>query len=97
MNELIIFEVYIQNKTGYKFSFCRLPSKTHGKFEDCLIDFEHVLCVITARNPLFVLLTSNFSAKAAMWWRNNMTNSDHTTIDSLTTSYDLSQIISAPT
>ena len=91
LNETIIFEVFIQNKIGYMFSSCTLPSKTHNEFEDLLHNFEHVLCGITATNSLFVFLTGNFSSSAVKWWRNNMTTIEDTKVDELTKSYDLSQ------
>ena len=42
----------------------------------------------------FVLMTGDFNARAAKWWRNDMNTNEGTKIDSITTSYGFSQIIS---
>ena len=51
---------------------------------------------IIAKNPLFVLITGDFNARSANWWKNDLSTSECTKVDSLTTSYGLSQIISDP-
>ena len=64
-----------------------LPSQTQDEFDDFLINFQPALSDIIASNPLFVLTTNDFNARAANWWRNDMTTTESTKIDSLTTSY----------
>ena len=39
-------------------------------------------------------MTGDFNARAAKWWRNDMNTNEGTKIDSITTSYGFSQIIS---
>ena len=66
-------------------SLYRSPSHAHDEFDDFLLNFEQI-CDIIARNPLFLLLTNDFNATAANWWWNDMTTTEGTKTDSLTTS-----------
>ena len=52
---------------------------------------------IIAKNPLFVLITGDFNLRSTNRWKNNLSTSKGTQVDSLTTSYGLSQIVSDPT
>ena len=52
---------------------------------------------IIAKNPLFVLITGNVNVRSSNWWKNDLSTSEGTQFDSLTTSYGLSRIISDPT
>ena len=61
---------------------------THDKYNDFLLGFKQVVYVI-ARNPLFVHVIDDLNARAANWWKNDMTTNEGTKIDSPTTSYSL--------
>ena len=52
---------------------------------------------IIAKYSLFVLITGDFNVRSTNWWKNDLSTSEDTQVDSLTTSYGLSQIISDPT
>ena len=97
VNECVIFEVSIKNKRGYVVSLYRSPSQTQDEFDIFLISFEQMIGDIIAKNPLFVLITGDFNVRSTNWWKNDLSTSESTQLDSLTTSYGLSQIISDPT
>ena len=80
----------------YIISLYRSPSQTHDEFDNLLLNFEQFLCDIFARNPFFVLITGDFNATTAKLWRNDTATTEVTKIDSITTSYSFSQIISDP-
>ena len=61
------------------------------------MSFEQLIGDIIAKNPLFVLITSDFNVRSINWWKNDLSTSEGTQVDSLTASYGLSQIISDPT
>ena len=82
-----MFEFCIQNKKVYVILLYRSPSQPHDEFDNFLLTFEQVLCDIIARSPFFVLITGDFNAREAKWWRNYMTTNEGTNIDSVTTSY----------
>ena len=47
------------------------------------------------KNPLFVLITGDVNVRSTnLWKKNDLSTSEGTQVDSLTTSYSLSQIIS---
>ena len=75
----------------------RLPSQTQDEFDIFLISFEQLIGDIIAKNPLFVLITGNFNGRSTDWWKNDLSPSEGTQVDLLTTSYGLSQIFSNPT
>ena len=52
---------------------------------------------IIAKNALLVLIADNFNVRSTNWWKNDLSTFEGTQVDSLTTSYSLSQIISDPT
>ena len=97
MNECIIFEVSIKNKREYVVSVYRLPGQTQDKFDIFLINLEQLIGNFIAKNPLFVLITGDFNARSTNCWKNDLSTSESTEVDSLTSSYRLSQIIFDPT
>ena len=46
---------------------------------------------------MFVLITGDFNVRPTNWCKNDLSTSEGTQVDSFTTSYGLSQIISNPT
>ena len=75
----------------------RSPSPTQDEFDIFLINFEQLISDIITKNPLFVLITGDFNVRSSNWWKNVLSTSEGTKVDSLTTSYVLNQIISDPT
>ena len=89
LNEYLIFEMSIKSKRRYVVSLHKSPSQTKDEFDVFLISFEQVIDDIIAEKS-FVQIKTN-------WWKNDLSTSEGTQVDSLTTSYGLSQIISDPT
>ena len=48
-------------------------------------------------NPYFTLITGNFNARYNRWWENDSNNTEGVSIDNLTSSYGLKQLIGEPT
>ena len=97
LNECLVFEVSIKNKRRYVVSLYRSPSQTQDKIDIFLINFEQLIGDIIAKNPLFVLITGDINVRSSNWWKNDLSTSEGTQVDSLTTSYGPSQIASDPT
>ena len=74
-----------------------MPSQTQDEFDIFLISFEKLIGGIIAKNPLFVLITGDFNARSTNHWKNDLSTSEGTQVDSPTTSYGLISIISDPT
>ena len=60
-------------------------------------NFEQLICDIITKNLLFVLITGDVNVRSSNWWKNDLSTSEGIQVDSLTTSYGLSQIISDST
>ena len=84
----------IKKKREYVVSLYRSPSQTQDEFDIFLISFEQLIGDIIAQKPLFVLITGDFNVRSTNWWKNDLPTSEGTQVDSLTTSYGLSQVIS---
>ena len=63
-------------------------------FNIFLINFEQLIDYITAKTLLLVLIIGGFNFRLTNWWRNDLSTSEGTQVDLLTTSNGLSQIIS---
>ena len=77
-------------------SLYRSPSQTQDEFDIFLINLEQSIGDIIVKNSLFVLITGDFNVRSSNWWKNDFSTSEGTQVDSLTTSYGLSQIVSDP-
>ena len=64
LNECNVFEVCIQNEKRYIVSLYRSLSQTQYESDVFLLNFEQDLCNIVVKNPLFVLVTSDFNVRA---------------------------------
>ena len=84
-------------KRGYVVSLYRSRNQTQDEFDIFLMSFEQLIGDIIAKNLLFVLITGDFNVRSTNWWKNDLSTSEGTQVDSLTTSHDLRQIISDPT
>ena len=62
-----------------------------------MINFEQLISDIVSKNPLFVLITGDFNVRSSNWWKNDLSTSEGTQVNSLTAFYGLSWIISDPT
>ena len=89
LNEYLTFEMSIKNKRRYGVSLHKSPIQTTDEFDVFLISFEQMIGAIFAEKS-FVQIKTN-------WWKNDLSTAGGTQVDSLTTSYGLSQIISDPT
>ena len=63
-----------------------------------IVNFEQVNAGsdIITKNPQVVLVTGNFNARSAKWWKNDQTTAEGVQIEPLISSYELTQVISEP-
>ena len=95
-NECLIF-VSAKNKRVCVVSLYRSASQIQDEFDFFLTNFEQLISDIIANNPLFVLITGDVNVRSSNWWKNDLSTSEGIQVNSLTTSYSLSEIISDPT
>ena len=59
--------------------------------------WEGIFDNINQCNPYFTLITGYFNARWKRWWENGSNNTEGVSIDNLTSSYGLKQLIAKPT
>ena len=75
----------------------RSPSQSTNVFDEFLRGFEDVIDYINQCNPYFTLITGDFIAPCNRWWEDDSNNTEGVSIDNLTSSYGLKQLIAKPT
>ena len=75
----------------------RSPSQPQDEFDIFLINIEQLISDIITKNPLFVIITAYFNVRSSNWWKNDLSTFEGIQVDSLTTFFGLSQIISDAT
>ena len=96
-NECIVCEVSTQNSKGYIGVIYRSPSQNTIEFESFLSNCEKLLNYITSNNGLFNIIVGDFNARSSVWWTKNITTTEGTQLESLTSVHGFHQLISQPT
>ena len=73
----------------------RSPSQSDIEFDDFVKKFELLLDNLYNLNPYFVILLGDFNAKLKKWKLDDNDTNEGTKIEAVTSSFGLSQIISA--
>ena len=97
LSECLALEISIQNKRGYVISLYRSPSQRKDEFDQFLLNSEQLISDRMSQNPHFTLVTGDFNVRSSSWWKNNLTTSEGSQVDAITSSYGLSQLICEPT
>ena len=50
-----------------------------------------------SQNPNFILVIGDFNVRSSSWWKNDLTTIECNQVNSITSSYDLNQLICEPT
>ena len=97
LSECLTLEVTISNKKGYVITLYRPPSQTSDEFQSFISNLEKLLININSFDPRFVILLGDFNAKSKPWSVNDTTTEDSTILKTVTSLYEMKQLISAPT
>ena len=97
LKECIIIELNLKNKKGYAITLYRSPSQSMDEFEQFLLNLDQLLHDISSLNPSFVMLLGDFNAKSSSWYSHDITSQEGFRIESLTSFYSFTQLISVPT
>ena len=84
-------------KKGYAITLYRSPSQNQSEFEHFLLSLEILLCNVRSKDPAFTILLGDFSARSKSWWVHDITNNEGTQIESISSLYGFSQLISETT
>ena len=94
--ECLVCEIDYDNKKIFIVTLYRSPSQSSDEFDDFLRSFEGIIDNINQCNPYFTLITGDFNARCNRWWENDSNNTEGVSIDNLTSSYGLKQLIAEP-
>ena len=97
LNECLVVEIAYEDKKCMIVSLYCSPSQTSEDFDSFLTNFENLIDTIFCNDPFLVLILGDFNAKLSSWSSNDIDTLEGISINDLTTSYGLTQLISDPT
>ena len=98
LSECLISEILYNNRKCIMGSLYRSPSHNNEEFNFFMREFETILENISdPGNPNLIFVVGDFNAKLSNWKTDDPDTHEGIEIDSLTSSYGLTQIISSPT
>ena len=74
-----------------------ISQSNNREFDEFLCGFEDVIDNVNQCNSYFTVITGDFNACCNRWWVNGSNNTEGVSIDNLTSSYGLKQLIAEPT
>ena len=84
-------------KKGYVITLYCSPSQNESEFEHFVLSLENLLCNIRSKDPAFTILLGDINARSKTWWVHDITNNEGTQIESISSLYGFSQLISEST
>ena len=75
----------------------RSPSENQSEFEHFLLSLEKLLCNIRNKDAAFTVLLDDFNVRSKSWRVHAITYNEGTQIESISSLYGFSQLISEPT
>ena len=97
LNECVIIELNLNGKKCYVISLYRSPSQSIDEFDEFLLSLDQILHDISSLNPYFIMILGDFNAKSSSWYDQDITSSEGLRLESLTSFYNFSQLITVPT
>ena len=97
LHECINFEIRIGGKLCRSVSLYRSPSQSQDDFESFANNFELNIDTATAHNTFLTVVLGDFNAKSNLWFKGDKTTHEGSTIDGITSTFGLQQIINEPT
>ena len=67
IEQCILCEINIQNKTGYVAVIYRSPSQSSNEFEEFLVNFDKLLNQVNMLKSSFTVILGDFNARSQSW------------------------------
>ena len=89
-------QININNEKGYIIVLYRSPSQTF-EFNNFQHNLDKILNDVEQLGSNFLIMLDDFNTKSKTWWTHDITTNEGVQIESLTSTYDLGQLISDST
>ena len=96
LNKCLALDIHIYNKKEFVISSYLSPSQSKEEFDLSLLNFRQLIFDTLSQNPLFIV-AGNFKVRLSSWQKNYLTTTEGSQVESVTSSYGLSQLIRGPT
>ena len=94
LSECLACKIVIGKKKGYVITWYGSKSQRQGEFEHFLLSLENLLSDIRSKDPVFTILLGDFNVRSKSCWVHDNTNNEGTQIESISSLYRFSQLIS---
>ena len=78
-------------------SICRTTRQSSDEYDTILLNFEQLLTYSNSIKPHMLLVTGDFNVRSSSWWSDDIGMVEGTPLESITSYYELDQIIIEPT
>ena len=95
--ERLACKISIQNKREFLVALCLLPSQSQDCFQMFLNEFEKLLASTTKKRSDFTVKVGDFNVRSITWWSGDITTTEGTNIEALTSYHGFEQVINGPT
>ena len=93
LHECINFEIRIGGKLCRFISLYHLPCQSQDDFKSFVDNFELNIDTATANHTFLTVIPGDFNAKSNLWCKGNKTTHEGSTIDGITSTFGLQQVI----
>ena len=97
LKECLKFELKIGDKSCNFIALYRFPSQSQDDFETFSDKFEMTLETLAQKGSFLTKIIGDFNAKSCIWYSHDKTNFEGRTIESITSQFELHQLINEPT
>ena len=96
LNESIVLEIRLANNTFFT-SIYRSPSQNKDQYDEFCSRFYMLMSNINDEKALAFTIIGHFNARSKKWWSQDITNSQGSITDTLTSTSAYYQLINLPT
>ena len=97
LDECLVCELKVGNKTCFITALYRSPSQSLEEFEIFKNGWVNTILNINNSNPFITIFLGDFNARNTLWWSGDIINSEGLELNELSSNYNLHQLINTPT
>ena len=97
LSECIVCELKVNNQKCFVSGVYRSPNQSEEDYSNFKLNFEKTLIDLENENPFLNTIVGDFNGRCSSWWKDDIDNHVGLELESLTSFYNLTQIIDSPT